>query len=103
MLTAILVLFLGLTPWLLSFWVMRKAQAQARERIAAVTLAVRAIPLQTEGMPADRTYIEGVGYLVGDITCEYNARSSYIRCAVNPSGPCKDCSHYKARTIDDSI
>ncbi|NJR23237.1 MAG: hypothetical protein HC786_14295 [Richelia sp. CSU_2_1] len=103
MLTAILVLFLGLTPWLLSLWVMRKAQTQASERIAAARLAVRVRPLPTQGIPADRTYIEGVGYLVGDITCEYNARSSYIRCAVNPSGPCKDCSQYKARTIDDSI
>lgn len=103
MLTAILVLFLGLTPWLLSLWVMRKAEARVRERIAAARLAVIARPQQTQGMPADRTYIEGVGYLVGDITCEYNARSSYIRCAVNPSGPCKDCSQYKERTIDDRI
>ena len=103
MLTALLVLFLGLTPWLLSVWVMRKAEAQARERIAAARLAVRAIPQPTPGIGTDRTYIPGVGYLVGDITCEYNARSSYIRCAVNPSGPCKDCSQYKARTIDDPI
>jgi hypothetical protein len=102
-LTAILVLFLGLTPWLLSLWVMRKAQAQASERIAAARSALRARPMQTQMLPAGGTYIEGVGYLVGDITCEYNARSSYIRCAVNPSGPCKDCSHYKARTIDDLI
>ncbi|WP_445241862.1 DUF6464 family protein [Microcoleus vaginatus] len=34
------------------------------------------------------------------MTCEYNARSNYIRCAVNPSGPCQDCRYYQARTLD---
>jgi len=33
-------------------------------------------------------YLEGVGYLIG-ISCQFNARSSYLRCAVNPQGPCQ--------------
>lgn len=45
----------------------------------------------------DRYYLEGVGYLVGDISCRFNARSCYLRCAVNPQGPCQDCRHYEPR------
>jgi len=33
--------------------------------------------------------LEGVGYLIGDISCQFNARSGYLRCAVNPQGPCQ--------------
>ncbi len=28
---------------------------------------------------------------IGDITCEFNARSRYLRCTVNPNGPCEGC------------
>lgn len=36
-----------------------------------------------------------MGVLIGDPTCLYNARSSRLRCAVNPSGPCEGCNHYE--------
>ncbi|AFZ33790.1 hypothetical protein Sta7437_0172 [Stanieria cyanosphaera PCC 7437] len=36
-------------------------------------------------------------YFVGDVSCRYNAYSPYIRCAVNPDGPCQDCIHYQAK------
>ncbi len=42
----------------------------------------------------EEQYIEGVGYIIGDLSCSYNARSPYIRCAVNPDGLCQDCRHY---------
>ena len=100
MLTALLIIFIGLAPSLLSLWVMRSAQSQARDRIAAARLAVATRPMRTQLPTADRTYIEGLGYPIGDITCEYNARSNYIRCAINPSGPCQDCRYYQARTLD---
>ncbi|MEG4353469.1 DUF6464 family protein [Microcoleus sp. LAD1_D5] len=100
MLTALLIIFIGLAPSLLSLWVMRSAQSQARDRIAAARLAVANRPMRTQLPTADRTYIQSLGYSIGDITCEYNARSNYIRCAVNPSGPCQDCRYYQARTLD---
>lgn len=34
-------------------------------------------------------------WIMGDITCVYNARSGLLRCAVNPSGPCDRCVHYQ--------
>lgn len=79
---------------------MRYAQSQARDRIAAARLAVANRSMATQLPTADRTYIQSLGYAIGDITCEYNARSNYIRCAVNPSGPCQDCRYYQARTLD---
>ena len=100
MLTAVLIIFIGLVPWLLSLWVMRSAESQARDGIAAARLAVANRPPRAQLATADRTYVEGFGYPIGDITCEYNARSNYIRCAVNPSGPCQDCRYYQARTLD---
>jgi len=36
-------------------------------------------------------------YFIGDTTCINNAQSPYIRCAINPNGPCEECSHYEKR------
>ena len=36
-------------------------------------------------------------YFLGDPNCQNNAHSPYIRCAINPSGPCDQCSHYEAK------
>ncbi len=33
--------------------------------------------------------------VIGNLECEFNARSLYIRCAVNPCGPCENCTHFK--------
>ncbi|WP_442944481.1 DUF6464 family protein [Nostoc sp.] len=32
---------------------------------------------------------------IGDVSCEYNAKSQYLRCTVNPCGPCEGCQHYE--------
>nr|WP_254626003.1 DUF6464 family protein [Nostoc sp. TCL240-02] len=32
---------------------------------------------------------------IGDVTCKWNARSPYIRCAINPSGECQGCKDYE--------
>ena len=34
-------------------------------------------------------------YFIGDTTCINNAHSPYLRCAINPSGPCDECPHYE--------
>ena len=97
MLDTILVFVLGLTPPVLSIWVMHRAKerAQARLREAAQTQVVRG--LQTQQWSPDQYYLEGVGYLIGDISCRFNAHSPYIRCAVNPDGPCKECRYYEPK------
>jgi hypothetical protein len=96
-LETILIFVLGLTPPVLSIWMIQKSkeQAQARLRQAMQSPVVRVVPGNQQ--PPDRYYLEGVGYLIGDITCKFNARSGYIRCAVNPDGPCEECRHYEPR------
>jgi hypothetical protein len=34
---------------------------------------------------------------IGDRSCQFNARSPIIRCAVNPTGPCEGCQHYQVK------
>lgn len=34
---------------------------------------------------------------IGNVACQFNARSPVIRCAVNPAGPCGGCQHYKTK------
>ena len=36
-------------------------------------------------------------YFIGDTTCANNARSPYLRCAINPEGPCDECIHYEKK------
>jgi hypothetical protein len=46
-----------------------------------------ALYVQTASDCEERSFIEG-RWVLGDVTCTYNAQSEIIRCAVNPSGPC---------------
>lgn len=97
MLETILVFVLGLTPPVLSIWMMQRAKERAQARLRDSMQAQTVRLLQRHQLPPDHYYLEGVGYLVGDITCRFNARSTYIRCAVNPSGPCENCRHYEPK------
>ncbi len=45
-------------------------------------------------IPQERTLLDGV-WVIGNISCTYNARSELVRCALNPAGPCNDCVHYE--------
>ena len=44
----------------------------------------------------EEQYIEGIGYVIGDVSCKYNAKSPYVRCAINPTGLCQDCRHFES-------
>ena len=52
-----------------------------------------ALYVQCAQRPTERTLLNGY-WVVGDASCEFNARSELVRCAVNPSGPCEGCKHY---------
>jgi Family of unknown function (DUF6464) len=61
-----------------------------RYQLHQIVLYVQSVDTPTEGSwQADR-------WLIGDLTCAYNARSELLRCAVNPAGPCDRCGHYRA-------
>ncbi|WP_269635062.1 DUF6464 family protein [Mastigocladopsis repens] len=96
----LLVITIGFLPSLFSMWLMRKTQARTRSqfrRAADLNSPIGRIRQNTMPDPSDRYYLEGVGYLVGDISCRFNARCGYLRCAVNPSGPCEGCRYYEPR------
>ena len=93
MLDIVIILLLGVVPPILSIWVLHRAQANYRQPTAIaspIVLSLKALP------PVDMVCIEGYGYVIGKVSCKYNARSAYIRCAVNPSGPCQECRHYES-------
>lgn len=48
------------------------------------------VPLQEIMSPIPNTI-----NAIGDVSCEYNAKSKYLRCTVNPCGPCEGCQHYE--------
>ncbi|MBD1837266.1 hypothetical protein H6F78_04250 [Coleofasciculus sp. FACHB-64] len=97
MLEILLIFVVSLIPGLLSVWHVRRIEARNMAGLQAAMRRIEARQMQRMQMPSDQHYIEGVGYLIGDITCQFNAHSAYIRCAVNPFGPCHECSSYKSR------
>ncbi|MGC1197421.1 MAG: DUF6464 family protein [Geitlerinemataceae cyanobacterium] len=76
---------LSIVPAFMSLWYLQTAQNRARQRL---TLAGNTVPpflvLRTRRP-----------YGIGNLSCRYNAKSSYIRCAINPCGPCENCRHYE--------
>lgn len=91
------IFILGLTPPLLSFWSRRLAEARANARLRAAREAVAARGLRSLALAPDVPQSQRIGQLLGDPSCRFNARSAYIRCAVNPMGPCEECSQYQPR------
>lgn len=94
-----LLISIGLLPSLFSVWVMRKTRWRINSRFRQAAIHDRRVRIQ-ENLPTlegDRYYLEGVGFLIGDISCKFNARSGYLRCAINPHGPCESCRYYEPR------
>jgi Family of unknown function (DUF6464) len=56
-----------------------------------------ALYVQMAQRPSERTLFEG-RWVLGDATCQFNAHSELIRCAVNPAGLCEQCRHYERST-----
>ncbi|MGD1808336.1 DUF6464 family protein [Dapis sp. BLCC M126] len=96
----LLIFLIGITPCLVSLWILHKLEARITERLNSIRLAVNYREITAISSQPEQQYIQGVGYIVGDITCKFNARSSQVRCAVNPLGPCKDCRDYQSIDID---
>jgi type II secretory pathway pseudopilin PulG len=97
MLSILLILVLALMPPLLTWLLSKRMERRAQERLrAAIAAAERRQLQQLLRRSNDHQYVEGIGSLIGDFTCRYNARSPYIRCAVNPSGPCESCRSYES-------
>jgi len=82
------ILLIGLTPCFLSRVILNKAKQRWETRLTQIRNRAR---------PTDYPIPVRRAYGVGDLNCVYNARSPYLRCAVNPSGPCHNCRAYHPR------
>lgn len=60
-----------------------------RYQLHKIALYVQKCDALVEG-----SFLDGQ-WVIGDLTCLYNARSELLRCAVNPHGPCDRCTHYQ--------
>jgi hypothetical protein len=102
MLVILLIFIVGLTPAVISAYLSIRAEREAKRCDAPSHYAspLRSGALRLVDGEGDLHYVDGMGYMVGDITCDLNARSPYLRCAVNPMGPCDGCSAYAPRVFD---
>ncbi|MEL7143948.1 MAG: DUF6464 family protein [Cyanobacteria bacterium J06643_4] len=95
-----LVIAVGLLPLVLSLVVGFYARKSFRANLQLATeFAANERFRQTVHRPRnpDEHYVDGMGLVIGDITCQLNARSPFIRCAANPFGPCEGCIEYEGR------
>ncbi|MFM7528529.1 MAG: DUF6464 family protein [Nodosilinea sp.] len=104
MLVVLLIFLVGLAPACISAWYTWTADRSAK------TSGGRAVPAygrmaisQPFGEQGDLHYVDGLGYMIGDITCDLNAHSPYLRCAINPIGPCDGCQAYSPKIFDRQV
>ena len=87
----LLIFAVGLAPAMFSGWYVRKLRDRARRQLIDAREATATGILLSTPPRIVHTRV------IGDRTCEFNARSPYLRCAINPQGPCQDCRHYSRR------
>ncbi|MEM9542741.1 MAG: DUF6464 family protein [Cyanobacteria bacterium P01_E01_bin.42] len=91
-----LITILSVMPFFLSRFLLRQAIQQWEETLGqiradnALYLRVNTV-LATSSEQCER---EENSYFIGNTLCRYNARSPYLRCAINPTGPCQNCRHF---------
>jgi hypothetical protein len=107
------ILLMGLVPPIISLLVVRVAEERIRVRLQSVMQQpnlprIRRTYLASDGDSASavsgmpdgrlsvRRFVSGFSHCMGNTTCRFNAHSAYLRCAVNPSGPCEGCLHYES-------
>ncbi len=96
-----LIFVVGLTPAIVSAWLsVRADRNEKRSDCSTAATGLGQGMLKLLDSNDDMHLVEGLGYMIGDITCEQNARSPYLRCAVNPMGPCDGCSSYAPKVFD---
>ncbi len=104
-----IIIFLGFSPILILIWgihylarhphlyIYRDRTPYSRVRNSdPAYLAHSPFPSDALASPRGRLGWFGPMSYLGDTSCRFNAHSPFIRCAVNPSGPCQGCSFYEA-------
>lgn len=102
-----LILIFSILPSLVYLLIFRQAKKRWQMRLRRAQTATN---YQAERLPSNiydyerDAYLENSDrrrsinkYFIGDTSCANNAQSPYLRCAINPEGPCEECSHYEQR------
>ena len=107
-----LILLLSILPSLVYLLIFRRAKERWQMRLRRAQVA-------TNSHYRDRLYRDNYGqergfdsvysdrrtpitkYFIGDTSCVNNAQSPYLRCAINPEGPCDECPHFEKRDRRD--
>ena len=95
-----LIFIVGLTPAVFSLiagWYSRRHFQQSIHIAAEYAAQERMRHFVRRSHNPDAHYVDGMGLVIGDITCRLNARSPFLRCAANPYGPCEGCTEYEAK------
>lgn len=104
MLVIFLIFVVGLTPAIISACMSVRADREEKQGQAhGMTSSLGQTMLKLLDSDTDMHYVDGMGYMIGDITCDLNARTPYLRCAVNPMGPCDGCSAYAPKVFDRQV
>ncbi len=105
MLVILLIFVVGLAPAVISAYLSIRAEREAKGCAppSNYSSSLGANVLRLVDGDGDLHYVDGMGYMIGDITCDLNARSPYLRCAINPMGPCDGCSAYAPRVFDRQV
>ncbi len=108
MFVVLVIIAIGLTPAVVFILLGKYSRRQVQQSLHlaadyAANERLRRWPEQTavrvsaRSHHPDEHYVDGMGFVVGDITCQLNARSPFIRCAPNPTGPCEGCREYEGK------
>ncbi|MEO0349468.1 MAG: DUF6464 family protein [Cyanobacteria bacterium P01_A01_bin.15] len=101
MTVVVFLILVGLVPPVLSVWASYRAERRMVDRLDLAMESGQYSAISPWRLrDPDEHYIDGIGLVIGDITCQLNARSPHIRCAVNPTGPCEGCRAYEGRTYE---
>ena len=99
-----LILILSILPSIAYFLISRQAKDYWQMRLRRAQNSItynqrqfdRHLDIQEVNQNSDRRR-PVTKYFIGDTSCINNAHSPYIRCAINPEGPCDECSHFEKR------
>lgn len=100
MFVIILIFAIGLAPAIISAVMTVRSERKAKAEGCNPEMLSNSRLQSLLSRDQDLHYIEGMGYMIGDITCDLNARSPYLRCAVNPTGPCDGCREYAPKVFE---
>lgn len=98
-----LILVVGLVPAVYSLvigWYSRRHFQQSIQIAADYAAQERIRQFSRRHRDPDAHYVDGMGLVIGDITCQLNARSPFLRCTANPYGPCEGCADYEGKEYE---